>query len=252
VYGPEPIIIDKENNVYIVDQGNARIAKYNDKGELERYFNYYNYTDYQTKTVKWAIGGNLVAIQDNILYTNLYYYKKYSIISFNVITGEIIEKVNYNSIKYHKELTNMIFYDTNEKYKIGETGEFKSLKERKEDSVVNMIEKNYPRKLGTNYFISYLGLDSLKNKYYEAYITRIRSTIGSDYICLYKFSKDNKLLAYIGYPLKDYLASEGTIIHITPNGDIYFLYPSGKVFIKDWKQKFIPGKIQLIKWELQK
>ena len=249
VYGPEPMIIDKEDNIYIADRGNGRIAKYNDKGELRRYYNYINYTDTAKGMAKWGAGGDKLAIKNGILYTNIYYYSKTGILSFNVNTGEKIEKTDYNLKKYYKELENLTFYGSNTEYVINETGKFKRIDIKRgisflNSTVENIINKNYPNKLGPIKSIRYIGSDSLKNNYY-------RISIGN-YVCIYKFSEQNNLLAYIRILANDYMNSNGYLFKITSSGNIYFLYPSGKVFIKDWKQKFIPGKIQLIKWELQK
>jgi len=249
VYGPEPMIIDKEDNIYIADRGNGRIAKYNDKGELERYFNYINYTDTAKGMAKWGAGGDKLAIRDGILYTNIYYYSKTGILSFNMNTGEKIKKTDYNLKKYYKELENLTFYGSNTEYIIDETGrlnrtDMKRNKTFLNSTVENIINKNYPNKFGPIKSIRYIGNDSLKNNYY-------RISIGN-YVCIYKFSEQNNLLTYIRILANNYMNSNGYLFKITSSGNIYFLYPSGKVFIKDWKQKFIPGKIQLIKWELQK
>jgi hypothetical protein len=247
VYGPEPMIIDKEGNIYISDQGNKRIVKYNSKGEL--IMNYYYFKNEKPKDAKWGKGGNIIGIKDSILYTKLNISAgKIYIISININTGDIINKVHYDSIKYNKELSNLIFYGSNTEYIIDETGKFKRTDVEKKNiylnsTLQNIINKNYPLNLGELGGILYIGSDSLKNNYYIILI--------GNYVCIYKFSEQNNLLAYIRISANDYMDSNGYLFNITSSGDIHFLYSSGKVFIKDWKQKFIPGKIQLIKWSLQ-
>ena len=39
--------------------------------------------------------------------------------------------------------------------------------------------------------------------------------------------------------------------YITDKGDIYYLYPTGKIVQEGWELKFVPGKVQVVKWELQ-
>gem|GEM_PF-2811434 len=250
-YGPEPMIVDKKGNIYIGDRGNGRIAKYNEKGELERYFKYYDYTDNAKGMAKWGVGAYKLAVRNDILYTDIYYYSKPGLLSFNVNTGEKIKKI-YNLQKYYKELGNLTFYGVNTEYIIDETGKFKRTDVEKRNkflhpTVQRIINKNYPLKHGKLYGISYIGSDSLKNNYYMISI--------GDYKCIYKFSENNKLLAYIKFAINN-SNSVGYLTCIGAGGEIYLLKETGIFKCIDNRYegiyKFIPGKIQLIKWELQK
>jgi len=66
---------------------------------------------------------------------------------------------------------------------------------------------------------------------------------------IFKFSSKGKKLAVVNLPLG---SVSGIDPKISENGDIYCLYATGEVIEKDWKISFVPGKVQLLKWELQK
>jgi hypothetical protein len=256
MHGPEPMIIDKEGNIYISDQGNKRIVKYNSKGELM--MNYYYFKDEKPKDAKWGRGGNIIGIRDSMLYTKLgICVGKNYIISINMNTGDIINKVHYDSIEYNKELSNLTFYGVGTEYIIDETGKFKRTDVEKRNiylnsTVQNIIKKNYPINLGKLIGISYVGSDSLKNRYYDAGpgIRNGKSILRHTYI--YKFSEQNDLLAYIKISVDDYV---GSLISIGSGGDIYLLNETAIFKCIDNRglgtYKFISGKIQLIKWSLQ-
>jgi hypothetical protein len=66
---------------------------------------------------------------------------------------------------------------------------------------------------------------------------------------VFKYSSTGKLLASVLLP-KDKIVSGGLVIG--DNGDIFYLYATGEIIEKNWKLEFLPGKVQVIKWELQK
>ncbi len=69
-----------------------------------------------------------------------------------------------------------------------------------------------------------------------------------------KISSEGKLISIVNLPIENYIIDDFIPRNpdITISGDIYYLYPTGQIIVENWKKKFIPGKVQVIKWELQK
>jgi hypothetical protein len=69
---------------------------------------------------------------------------------------------------------------------------------------------------------------------------------------IFKFSSVGNKIAVINIPLSERVGETWMPIQISGQGDIYYLYPTGEVIQRGWEVKFIPGKVQVIKWELQR
>lgn len=109
---------------------------------------------------------------------------------------------------------------------------FENLNSKKIKSIIEKKQKGLSE--------IYLGRDKKNNIYY-----------GIDKI--YKFSSAGEFLTVVQLPFEDYIGEyRSGIIQINTEGDIYYLYPTGQIIEEDFKINFIPGKIQLIKYRLQK
>ncbi len=252
ITAPGGISIDSNGDIYIVDMANHRVQHFDRNGKLCNTFKITSYPH-----IFGVINGIIYcgsAITDTLMIINgrlnTRIFTKLGIpIERNSVPSGWVENgklvilqpiLQNNSVEEKKWILSKIN---------GSTAEFiKSPQELSKSSKhdYNVEIKNIGRikiKKGSEPYT----VDKKGNNYYTKYVSQ-------NFFIIIKVSKKGKILSIIELPKENAIASEGMIQNpvITPSGDIYYLYPTGELKIENWKIHFIPGKVQVIKWELQR
>lgn len=263
--GPGNLIVDEKGNIFIFDCGNKRIYKYDSQGILIRKLNIKT-----ENIVRFTVKSDTIYA---VMFTGLSPIEKVKMI--DVGTGEVIKTLQISLPESNQilEIENeegniLISRGENERYKLGGFG--------KQGKVVTAIVTRISKHQGTftklnqtqgefkvsghNLIISnvrgstllsaqLLGRDRRGNFYIEVWSEAPLKSPYPAFEEIIKYSPKGELLACIDLPLNNRV---GKGIQIAPNEDIYYLYPTGKIIEKNWKIHFIPDKIKVIKWELQR
>ncbi len=267
--GPSGFILDRDENIFIYDYGNGRIYKFNSKGELEKELDIKKDNIYSFTVKNDTIYG--------LVFTGLNPIEKIKMI--DIKTEKVIKTLEFslpesdNPLNIENEDGDIILSRGKEKYKIARTNSsnkimhspiknikevlpkpiFRRVTQTKGEFIVGGHKFLISKDLGNNLFDAKLiGKDKKGNFYIEVFSESQKKSPSSAFREIreiFKFSPQEKLLMHIELPLKN-IVSGG--IQIGPYGDIYYLYATGKIIEKDWKIHFIPGKVQVIKWELQR
>jgi len=270
--GPGNLLVDEDENIFIYDCANGRIYKYDSQGLFIRELNVRKEHINEFTVKNDTIYG--------VIFTGLNPIKKVK--TMDVETGEVIKTLQISLpesnqiLEIENEEGNIIISrGENERYKLGGF--------RKQGKVVAAIVTRISKpqwtftKLnqtqgefkvsGHNFIISnvrgstllsalLLGKDREGNFYISGWSNNpISSEKPRLFHQIFKFSQNGSLLASLEVPIvKRVGESTGKNPQVSPSGDIYYLYPTGKWQERgNWKNpKFIPGKVQVIKWELQK
>jgi hypothetical protein len=275
LHGPINLVIDKEN-IYIYDCGNRRIHKYDSLGNLEKTFGINERDETgnpgEEEIVNFTVKddtlyGILFPVwphHDRIILINTNTGNKIAILKFNAPKSDImfsIEKGN-GELFIERNLEeryrlNISFDDEKDTFLVKTTGtpnfyeNFSKLDKKKGELILG--EKSFlildvpGLYLGSAWQIA---RDKDGNFYIEVFSENpVGAPSPRTFYQVFKFSNKGKKLATVDIPLG---SISGASPKISENGDIYCLYATGEVIEKDWKISFFPGKVQLIKWELQK
>ncbi|RKX64312.1 hypothetical protein DRP44_08515 [candidate division TA06 bacterium] len=255
ITAPGGISIDKNGDIYIVDMANHRIQHFDRNGKLSNIFKISAYPH-----IFGVINGIIYcgsAITDTLMIINSRLntriftkidipVERNSVISGLVENGKLVilqPILQNNSVEERKWILSKIN---------GSTAEFVKSRQRLSKSSKHDYDveiKNIGRikiKEGSKAY----AVDKKGNNYYTEYI----SQGAQRFFIIIKVSKKGKILSIIELRKENTITSDGMVQNpvITSSGDIYYLYPTGELKIENWKKKFIPGKVQVIKWELQK
>ena len=252
IIAPGGISIDNNGDIYIMDNANGRIQRFNREGNLLNIF-------------KVSCYGLIFGVRDGIIYAGGSIPNTLAII--NVKSGKEVltkisipgarswvESVPYGYVKDGELIIEQGAVDLKTKrWKFNRINKdlatftelsYSSVK-RMEKSITIRGEqgKEITIKKGTNP----LEIDNGGNYYFEIWWSYDASRI-------VKISPEGKLLSIISLPMKNLIISDYIPQNpvITPSGDIYYLYPTGELRIENWKIHFIPGQVQVIKWELER
>jgi len=249
---PGGISVDDNGDIYILDNANSRIQRFDKNGKLLNIFKVRSYgLFFGVKDGIIYSGGNLI---DTLVIINTKSGKKTFVRLSLPGAHSWVESVPTGYIKNGELIIEQAATELETKrWKLSQVNKGIATFTELSEALVKPIEKDiaieveegknviikkgtYPRELdseGNYYFIKWWSADTSK---------------------VIKISQEGKLLSIISLPKKDYLIGDFIPRNpiITPSGDIYYLYPTGNIIVKNWKKKFIPGRIQVIKWELQK
>lgn len=251
---PGGITIDENGDIYILDNANKRIQKFNKEGILDNIFKVRSY-------------GLFFGVKNGIIYSGGSLRDTLSIIDTKTGEEKFVKLYLPSTISWDRsvpsgymkdgELT--IFQGAHEanvekRWKLSEIEKGTAIFARVPDVIINTAERDIKivTKEGKDIVIKKgskpYGVDNEGNYYY---LERVPYT---KMVKIIKISSKGKLLSLINLQVEGYLIGDYTPRNpiVTPYGDIYFLYPTGKIVVEDWKKKFIPGKVQVIKWELQR
>ncbi len=278
--GPGNLVID-DDNLYIYDCANNRIYKYSTSGTLKKTFQLkkrdetgnpgeeeiVNFT-VKDDTLYGVIFPGLNGIEEIIMIDTktgekigiaevCFWNSYHTILDIENNNGEILltrgrEKRYRLEVNYEQ---GYMFLSTTE---IGskDFGEFKRLDKAQGSLAVGrqkfLISNVKGEKLS---YAEKLSEDIAGNIYIVVWSSSPVGSLDDIYFKqIFKFSKVGTKLAVIDIPTLDGLSEGDKPIQVSEKGDIYYLYCTGKwTEQKNWKPpEFIPGKVQLIKWELQK
>lgn len=276
--GPGQFIIDRGGDLYINDFANKRLYRYDKKGKLIATiakgelitgftirkgtifaltfpFEKVILIDIYTGTILKRFEINLENKSSTVRITN----------NIENVKGEIVvaswDQVNARKEKYilgkGKHMSNL-FPTRGDLIK----GNFRKFNDMNGEFTVNIEGIEYRFKLsseripGRNKLVnaSLIGRDEKGNFYLSVWVQNPIETNKvpvSKHVL--KFSPESTLLSIIKIPLTERVGEHiGENPQISPEGDIYYLYPTGEFIEKDRKSDFIPGSIKVIKWELHK
>jgi len=245
ITAPGGLAVDSEGNVFVLDNANKRIQEFDEKGRLLNIFEVSSY-------------GNIFGVKQDRIYSANVFKDTLEIIS--IVSREKV-KVEMN-IRNAKDFNKALPYG----YVInGELNIFQPLEEGvkkwklqeidRDIKIANFIEKpnEEVKLLDGNIKIKFRKgtkpdiVDNKGNYYFK-------EKISSDTIEIIKTSSSGDLLSKINLPIKNYITDDCIPQNpiIDDYGNLYYLYCTGEIVVEDWKKKFIPGKVQVIKWELKK
>jgi len=263
--GPGPLVLDEKGIIYIYDITKKRVYKFDRKGECLGYINA-------------QVGNNILMVKDNVLFTVKGEWSTgklvEKVLALDPITGKVTaetvlkreeSKATLSGPKYILNEGKKSFIVTNgDKIALfKEDAEIKircvdrvfSVKENKE----SLQEGRKRLRIDSSSKRMLVNVDSVEDESDDVwgYDFLGSDEIGNLYIIrknrILKFSEDGNLKVKIELPTENSVG-EISILNktfVVPNGDIYYLYATGEIIEKDWKISFIPGKVQVIKWELQ-
>lgn len=266
--GPRNLIVDGEN-LYIYDWANYRIYKYDVKGNFKKTLN----VSKDEMIVNFTVQKDTLY---GVLFPGLSKVEK-----IKLIDTKTNKEIKMLEIKLPESHSILNIYKSNGKIVVargaGDEKERYSLGGvLKEGETVTVSVNKIPPKAserfrkidktegelvvdGRKFLISKVRGSSLYNArkiaedrdgdiYIKVWSESLENSVYSDFEQIFKYSITGRLLADFLLP-RDKMISGGLVVK--SNGDIFYLYCTGEIIVKDWKKKFIPGKVQVIKWELQ-
>ncbi len=272
--GPGNLVIDNDN-LYIYDYANNRVYKYDSIGILQRVLQSKIDDDEGNAEKKEIIN---FTVKDDTLYGVVFPVSE-GIEEIAIINTETGEKIgiaevcfweSYPILNVEKNNERIVLTRGREKrYKLEvnyeqgymflktpeisskDFGEFKKKDKKKGYLYVRrqkFIISN--AKGGSIYNAEKLAEDKDENIYIIVWSSNpLGSPSPRNFVQVYKFSNEGRKLATVDLPLG---GVSGIDPKISEKGDIYYLYATGEIIEKDWKISFVPGKVQLIKWELER
>ena len=249
---PGGLAVDSEGNVFVLDNANKRIQEFDGKGRLLNIFEVSSY-------------GNIFGVIQGRIYSANVFKDTLEIISIVSREKVKVEMNIRNSKDFNKALPYGYVFN-------GELNIFQPLEEGvkkwklqeidRDIKIANFIEKpNEEVKLlngdikiklinGTSFEIrkgTKPDIVDNKGNYY------FKEKISSDKIVIIKTSSSGNLLSKINLPIKNYITDDCIPQNpiIDDYGNLYYLYCTGEIIVQDWEKEFIPGKVQVIKWELK-
>jgi len=263
--GPGPLVLDEKGILYIYDIAKKEVYKFDKKGKSLGYINA-------------QVGNNVLMVKDNVLFTVKGEWSTGKLVEKVLALDPITGKVTAETVLKREESnaalsgTKYILNEGKNSFlvtdgnKIALFKEDSEIKIRRVDRVFSVKENEESLQEGRKQLKIDLSskrmlvnVDSVKDKSGDiwGYDFLGSDEIGNFYIIrknsIFKFSEDGNLKVKIELPTENSVG-EVSILNktsITPDGDIYYLYPTGKIVQEGWEMKFVPGKVQVIKWELQ-
>ncbi|MBN1695598.1 hypothetical protein JW879_09440 [candidate division WOR-3 bacterium] len=262
--GPGPLALDKKGILYIYNIGKKKVYKFDKKGEF-------------LGSINAQVGNNVLMVKNNVLFTVKGEWSTgkmvEKVLALDPVTGKVTAEAvlkreggntALNGTMYISNEGENLFLITNGD-KIALSKEDAEIKIRRVDRAFTVEEKVESLQGGRQRLRVDLSskrmlvkVDSVKNKSDDIWGYDF---LGSDerrnlYIIrkglILKFSEDGSLKAKINLPTENSVG-EMSILNrtfVAPEGNIYYLYPTGRIVQEGWELKFIPGKVQIIKWEL--
>ncbi len=244
IEGPGPITVDEEGNIYIADPGNFVIHKFDSSGKFVMDFEsgklILNFAI--LKDTMYAVGLDNINDKTRNLYL-LDCKNGREILNVSIKKLGIPDTAFYGDNVRIESKNGNVFIEEVGKRGVSLTGRSKNslLKSSSFILPTKILKKIKGRKdLPKGLEKLLLDKDKMGNYYFGIYT-------------IYKVSSEGLIVSEIKLPWENYVG-EHTVdkIFISDEGDIYYLYATGKIIEKDWKIHFIPGKVQVIKWELQR
>ncbi len=275
LHGPLNLVIDKEN-IYIYDCGNRRIHKYDSGGNLKNTF-HINERDETGNPGEEEIV--FFTVKNDTLYGILFPVWPHNdrIILINTNTGNKIAVLKFNAPKSHSMFSiekengelfiernleeryrlNISFDDKKDTFLVNTTGipnfykNFSKIDKKKGELILRekrfLISGVPGSSLGNAWQIA---SDKYGNFYIEVFSENpVGAPSPRTFYQIFKFSSKGKKLAVVNLPLG---SVSGISPKISEKGDIYCIYATGEIIEKDWKISFVPGKVQLLKWESER
>ncbi len=262
--GPGPLALDGKGILYIYDIEKKKVYKFDKKGEF-------------LGSINAKVGNNVLMVKNNVLFTVKGEWSTgkmvEKVLALDPVTGKItaeavlkreVDNTASSGTMYISNEGKNLFLITNGD-KIALSKEDTEIKIRRVDRAFTVEEKMASLQEGRQRLRVDLSskrilvkVDSIKNKSDDIWGYDF---LGSDerrnlYIIrknlILKFSEDGRLKAKINLPTENSVG-EMSILNrtfVAPEGDIYYLYPTGRIVQEGWELKFIPGKVQVVEWEL--
>lgn len=262
--GPGPLALDEKGIIYIYNIGKKKVYKFDKKGEF-------------LGSINAQVGNNVLMVKNNVLFTVKGEWSTgrmvEKVLAFDPVTGKVTaetvlkregDNTALSSTMYILNEGEDLFLITNGD-KIALSKEDAEIKIRRvdrtfavEEKVENLQGGRQRLRVDLSSKRMLVKVDSVKNKSDDIWGYDF---LGSDerrnlYIIrkglILIFSEDGSLKAKINLPTENSVG-EMSILNrtfVAPEGDIYYLYPTGRIVQEGWELKFIPGKVQVIKWEL--
>jgi len=265
--GPGNLVVDKEN-LYIYDWANSRICKYNLMGDFKKILD----VDEEEKIVNFSVKNDtlygvvfpglskvekikLIDTKTNkeIKMLEIKLPEPHSILDVRKSNGVIVftsgagEEEKRYSLGQVSKKEKAIDLSTSRMPKVSER--FTKIDEAKGELIVDG-QKFLISNFRGEFLLSAkkLRVDRNGNMYISVWSeNEVGSSDTRIFEEVFKYSSTGKLLANVFLP-KDKIVSVG--LAIGDNGDVYYLYATGEIIQEGWDLKFIPGKVQVIKWEL--
>ena len=238
--GPGPMTIDEEGNIYIADPGNFVIHKFDSSGRFIKDFergklilNFAILND-----TMYAIG--LDNINENMRKLYLVDCEK----------GKKIWNISLKKL----DIPDTAFYGNDVRMDSKNGNVFIEKVGKCKISLIDKSKKLFPFIFPAKIIEKIKGRKDLPKGLEKLLLDKDK--MGNYYFgisTIYKISSNGLIVSEIKVPRENYVGEYmANKIFITYKGDIYYLYPTGKIIEKDWKIHFIPGKVQVIKWELER